>query len=227
MRRSSVGRERAGTAAGGVSSRRRSGFSNRKAEADPVAQQSSAGGDSEEGAGPQAPVSSFKGNTTSAWFSSAHGNLRSVAVTGCLTAPPVRRGSRPTSLAVAASAQIVPPATQVPVDICVRPETRAVIITGPNTGGKTAALKVRCSIRVQGVGFRIVGSTVPGALTMGSAFPISAVPHRRASPPGAGPRVRQLCGSWVCCHQISGTQDGIEVGRREAGRGKQQMETAR
>ena len=33
------------------------------------------------------------------------------------------------------------PFWQVPVDICVRPETRAVIITGPNTGGKTAALK--------------------------------------------------------------------------------------
>jgi dsDNA-specific endonuclease/ATPase MutS2 len=28
------------------------------------------------------------------------------------------------------------------VDICVPPEKRAVIITGPNTGGKTAALKV-------------------------------------------------------------------------------------
>ncbi len=31
------------------------------------------------------------------------------------------------------------------MDICVRPETRAVIITGPNTGGKTAALKVCAS----------------------------------------------------------------------------------
>ena len=35
---------------------------------------------------------------------------------------------------------------KVPVDICVPPEKRAVIITGPNTGGKTAALKVGITV---------------------------------------------------------------------------------
>lgn len=33
------------------------------------------------------------------------------------------------------------PVCPVPVDICVKPNVRSVIITGPNTGGKTAALK--------------------------------------------------------------------------------------
>lgn len=34
------------------------------------------------------------------------------------------------------------PQPPVPIDICMKPDTRCVIITGPNTGGKTATLKV-------------------------------------------------------------------------------------
>lgn len=49
-------------------------------------------------------------------------------------------GRKSTTEEAAQPQRAVPP--PVPVDMCVPPGTRALIITGPNTGGKTATIKV-------------------------------------------------------------------------------------